>query len=208
MAARTSFHMRLWGSGKHRQSHRYSVASQLFGTFAQQVFSTIELHWRHEVAVGQMGQPIAASAHPDKLFRASVVRLELGVRNGPVIAVTIVTCCFEIEIGEAIGHSTPVKGFAPDYARAHPQKGFAGIGGVWMFGVFDVEMSTEFAGGGLHPLINIFPAWRSEAAVHGFVRPAMRTEIAFRVDGRTGFEHQNLHAALSKFLCGHPSGGA
>jgi hypothetical protein len=76
-----------------------------------------------------------------------------------------------------------------------------------MLGVFDVKLSTEFAGGGLHPLVDIFPTGRAEATVHGFVRPAVRTEITFGIDGRTGFEHEDLHAPFSEFFRGHSACG-
>src|SRR5215471_5649008 len=134
-----------------------------------------------------MRQTVAIAAHSNKLFGAGVIGLELGIRYRPVVAVAVMTGRFEIEIREAIRHSSPVKSFSSDYAGAHPQEGFARISRVRVFGVFDVKMSTEFAGGGLHPLVNVLPAGRTEATVHGFIRPAMRTEISFAIYGRTGF---------------------
>jgi hypothetical protein len=66
-----------------------------------------------------------------------------------------------------------MKCLASDDSRAHPKKRFAGVGCVWVFGVLYVEVSAEFAGGGLHPLVLVLPAGSAKTAIHGLIGPSM-----------------------------------
>ena len=172
------------------------------------LFAAVQLHRGQEVSIRQVWQAVSRAADADELLGFVVVRRELLIADRPVVAEPVVRCGFEIEIRESVRHPAPVKRFTADDSCPHPEERLARLGGVWVFGVFDVELAAELAGGRLHPLVLVFPTRSAEAAIHRFVRPAMRAEIAFGIHGRAGFEDEHFHAALGEFLRGHAAGSS
>src|SRR5262245_64467252 len=71
-------------------------------------------------AVGQLWQALFRAHYADQLINAVVVRLYVGVRDRPVVAVSVVRGGFEIIIAQSQRDAAPDQRAPADRAGAHP----------------------------------------------------------------------------------------
>jgi hypothetical protein len=67
------------------------------------------------------------------------------------------------------------------------------------------EASTKLPAA--HPLFLVFQPG-APPAIHRLIGPTVRAKIALWIHRWAGLEHEDLHTALCKFLCGHAAGRA
>src|SRR5580693_8811530 len=72
------------------------------------------------MSIGKRRVVLLRSADTDVILRDVVVRREVGVRDGPVLAVSIVTVRLEIQIAQTVALPAPNHGSPADDAQSLP----------------------------------------------------------------------------------------
>src|SRR6266852_3984144 len=155
---------------------------------------------RQEDAVGGAGDIFFRSEHADVGIHFVVIRREILVSDGPIVAETIARGGFEIDGSEAQRDAAPVIGAAADDAGTKPLEIRAGSGGVGL--AFDLPRAIR-----REKFTEVFARLAADAgaAVRQIVRPQEHLEILVRSDVRPGFEEHAVQAALGENLRGHAS---
>ena len=160
-------------------------------------------HWRKELPVRKLFEPFARAADADKPFHAIVVGREIGIADGPVVAVAVAAGRFEIEIAEPVALTRPAERPSTDLTSANPHERLVGGKGVGVLVIVDEELMTVVIAGvaqPLHRLVLEQPLLIAKPAEFQLVGPDVLGEIASRHPGRAGFEHEHPETALGDFL--------
>ncbi len=132
-----------------------------------------------------------------------VIRREILVSDGPIVAEAVARGGFEIDGSKAERDATPVIGAAADDAGTKPLEIRAGSGSVGL--AFDIPGAV-----GSKELAEIFAGFATDAsaAMRQFVWPQEHLKILFRSDVRPGFQQHAVQAALGKDFRGHATARA
>src|SRR5687768_4599281 len=86
---------------------------------------------RQENAIGIIFQTFIAAENTDQLIYFIVVRFNVFVADGPIVAQAIYAASFKILWTEAEGNPSPVVGAAAHHAGAEPIPARAAFVGIW-----------------------------------------------------------------------------
>ena len=156
-----------------------------------------------EDSVGELREALAAPGHAEERLHAVVVRGEIGVGDGPVIAEAIVVLTLEFEVAETPGGAAPAEGAASDQADAHPIIRVAGRIGVRILLFVGPQVGVEF--GCLGDVGETSGA--AEAAIGKIVDGAEFAAV-LEIEGRAGIQHQTANAQAGESVGGHAAGCA
>src|SRR5690606_21629044 len=101
----------------------------LVGGALDHAFPAARRGGRMEVAVGVVLQPLVAAEDANQVVDVVVVRLEVVVGDGPVVAESVAGLSLEIVGAETERDASPVIGPAPHHPGAPPVEAGAGGGG-------------------------------------------------------------------------------
>src|SRR5215831_5584648 len=175
--------------------------------FTSQLAAAGEIHRREELAVGHLLEAFVGAADADEGFDQIVVRREVLVADGPVLAITITAGGFELVIAVTIGFATPAKGSATDLPTTNPHERFVDGKRVRIFAIVDKELMAVLIASKAQPLNGL--AFKeslsvAEAAELYLIRADVLGKVAGRYTGRSGLEHQDTHTLLGELL-GYPA---
>ena len=155
---------------------------------AEYGLGTSERHRLQKVAVGVVLEMIRMAAHADHLFDAGVVRLDLLVRNRPVIAVAVVSRRLEIARAEPQRHQPPVQGLAAHGARPHPDEP---LPRVRVIELVDEARLVPFV-----DYVVVFGAlpWANPATEGKLVGPLVVLKGGCLIEFRSGLKQQNFQS--------------
>src|SRR5207249_241238 len=186
-----------------REARRNANDVELVASFLDHQFRAARLGWRQKDAVGRAGNIFFRSENADVAFHFVVIRREILVSDGPIVAETVARGGFEIDGSKAQRDAPPVIGAAPDDTRTKPLKARAGSGSVRLaFNLPCAIRSKELA--------EIFArvATDARAAMRRFVRPHQHLEIFFRIYVGSSFQQRAVQATLGENLGGRASARA
>src|SRR5204863_8998235 len=186
-----------------REARRNANNVELVARFLDHQFRAARLGWRQKDAVGRAGNVFFRSENADVAFHFVVVRREIFVSDGPIVAEAVARGGFEIDGGKAQRNAPPVIGAAADDARTKPLKTRAGSGSVG----FAFNSPSTIGG---KELAEIFARVTADAgaAMRGFIRPHQHLEIFFRIYVGSSFQQRAVQATLCENLGGHASARA
>ena len=158
----------------------------------------------HEDAVGLVRQvPLGREVRPedpDEAIEFVVIRLQVLVRDGPIVPEPVHALPPEVVGSPAEGDPAPMVGAAAEHPRAVPVPLLSlgnGIGFALQLPAADASVElTEVALG------------RCRAAPRRFVRPLEHRRIGGGIPLRTGLEDDYPRARLRQHLGGHPAARA
>src|SRR5579862_1087998 len=169
--------------------------------------STGKAHGRKEFSIRKLRQAFAAPAHADIRLDLVVVRLDVAIRNRPVLAVTVAGRRLELEVRIAIADSSPAKGFATHLAAANPHERLVGVKRVRMLGIVNEEMVIVLIDGvaqSLHRLLLEEGLGIAKSPKAKTIGPHMLCEIMLRGARGTRLQHQHFGALFAEDF-GHPA---
>src|SRR5213078_3711920 len=149
-----------------REARRNANNVELVAGFLDHQFRATRLGWRQKDAVGRAGNIFFRSEHADVGFHFVVIRSEIFVSDGPIVAKAIARGGLEIDGSKAQRNTAPVIGAAADDARTKPLETRAGSGSVRL--AFNLPGAI-----GSKELAEIFACVAADAgaAMRRFVRP-------------------------------------
>ena len=129
-------------AGQLSDPARRGAQAQLLTAASKMVSAQFSRIGRQELAIGKLRHP-ASPGDADEAFDAIVIGRDVGVGNGPVIAIAIARSRFELEVRHTAGRadqcSTPAQN-----TRAGPAEGFVGRRGVRILAIVDHDPVVEF----------------------------------------------------------------
>ena len=183
-----------------------AVFPSFFNRPFQQPFAAGEFHSGQELPVRQSWVIFIIPAHADELFDAVVIGRKLGVSDGPVIAVPIVACGFQLVIRQPVALAAPHNRAASDVAASNPVERFFVSRRVWVINVVNKELMAVLVARvtlRLHGLAFAEHRRVAElAAILHLVRPLVLCEVFHRVELAARFQHDHAHAFFSKLFRG------
>src|SRR5712692_387952 len=185
------------------EARRYADDVELVAGFLDDQFGAARLGWREEDAIGRTGHVFFGSENADVGFHFVVIRREILVGDGPIVAEAIARAGFEVNGGKPQRDAPPVVGAPSDDAGAKPLKIGAGRGSVRLA----VDGPRAVGGQKLAEIIARVTS-DSRAAVRKFVRPRQHLEIFCGIYVRASFQQDAVEAALGENLCGHAAARA
>jgi hypothetical protein len=170
---------------------------------ARSALNTGHLHGRQEFAVRQLRQALACARHTDEAFDVRIPGGDVPVADRPVVAVTILRVCLEVQVAPAINLAAPRDGAPPDLTAAKPAERRAFGVRVRILEIVDEEFVAELVAGVAVALHGPFPSQRpviAPAAERNLVGLHMLDKILGRVDGPARLEHERLEPCLGQLL--------
>ncbi len=92
--------------------------------FARMDLTARETHGGEEFPIRKLWQAFHGSAYADVAFHAVIIRFQVFVGDGPVLAITIARGRLELEVTVAIADARPAEGLAAHLASANPHERF------------------------------------------------------------------------------------
>src|SRR5207249_4954808 len=140
------------------------LEAQLLGPALDDEVAALHRRGREKDAVGQVFQMIEIAAHAHFALDLLVVRSEVRIINGPVLARAVDRPALEVPMAQPPGHCVPGHGFAAHAAAA---------------------LRLEAGNAGPHG---------GDVAIGKIERHGMRVERGPSVDFRTALDHHDVHA--------------
>ena len=158
------------------------------------------LRGRHEEAVRLVLDPLVRAEDPHHPVEAVVVRADVLVPDGPVVAEAVAAAGLEVPRPEAERDAAPVVRAAPEHPAAEPHELAAGGHGVGLaLDVPPADAGVELAEG---------PTAVTLAAARRVVVPGEHRPVLAGVPGLPGLEDHDLGPGLGEHLRRHPAAGA
>ena len=124
----------------------------LLDNFLRGQLAATQPHSRKKLAVGQLRQIFGRSADADKILNAIVIRFEILVAEGPILAVAVIAGGLEFEIAVAIANAGPTKSLAAHLPSANPHERLVGRKCIRMVVVIDEKLVAVIVAGIAEPL--------------------------------------------------------
>ena len=172
---------------------------------------TEKLFLRHEwqrrchSTIRELLKAIPFTSDFKQLLECAVVRIEIGMSDGPVLAVPILISAFEFVVREPQSDASPGETAAANLPALRPQKGLIIRCAVGVLALICVQVGILFPVAGVSGLTSVASA---EQPLGSFDAVARFSAEGFsdRSIG-TCFHNQNPESCFSEGHCGHPACG-
>ena len=196
-------------NGGATNGHHALAPERIVNLLASVLLDDRHRHRWQEVPVRKLRETFFRASHANESLDVRVPRRDIGIPNGPIVAVTITGIRLEIEVAPAV--DLPAPGNRPSAHLAAPKPAERSVRRirVGIFMILDEELVSQLITRitlALHRMVTLEQRAITPAAEVHLVRLHMFHEILLWIDRPTRFEHERPEAALTELLCGPAAG--